>query len=146
VANFQLVSTIVLVLFAIGAGWLSKRFNRLKPFVIGGGLAMAVGLGMMAILPTWTGILIAAVIFGGGFGLYLGVDIALAVRVLPSKNARGKDLGIIYDAVFLPLIISPIIGGSILNLFHNNFALLFAIAALSSVLASLLIFPIRAIR
>jgi MFS family permease len=146
VANFQLVSTIVLVFFAFSAGWLSKRTNRLKPFVVGGGLAMAVGLGVMVVLPTWTGILIAAVVFGAGFGLYLGVDIALAVRVLPSKDARGKDLGIIYDAIYLPLILSPIIGGSVLNLFHNNFALLFAVAALSSVLASLLILPIKVVR
>lgn len=146
VANFQLVSTIVLVLFALSAGWLSKRTNHLKPFVMGGGLAMAVGLGVMVVLPTWMGILIAAGIFGAGFGLYLGVDIALAVRVLPSKDARGKDLGIIYDAIYLPLILSPIIGGSVLNLFHNNFALLFAVAALSSVIASLLILPIKAVR
>jgi MFS family permease len=146
VANFQLLSTMVLVLFAIGAGWLSKRTDRIKLFVIGGGLVMAVGLGAMVILPTWTGLLIAAVIFGGGFGLYLGVDIALAVKVLPSKDARGKDLGIIYDAIYLPLIVSPIIGGSVLNLFHNNFALLFTIAALSSVLASLLILPIKTVR
>lgn len=146
VANFQLVSTIVLVLFAFSAGWLSKRTNRLKPFVIGGGLTMAAGLGVMVVLPTWTGILIAAVIFGAGFGLYLGVDIALAVRVLPSKDARGKDLGIIYDAIYLPLILSPIIGGSVLNLFHNNFALLFTVAAFSSALAALLILPIKAVR
>ena len=107
---------------------------------------MAVGLGVMVLLPTWTGILIAAVIFGGGFGLFLGVDIALAVRVLPSKDARGKDLGIIYDAIYLPLIVSPIIGGTVLNQFHNNFALLFTIAALSGVLASLLILPIKTVR
>lgn len=62
---------------------------------------MAMGLGVMVVLPTWTGILIAAIIFGGGFGLYLGVDIALAVQVLPSKDARGKDLGIIYDAIYI---------------------------------------------
>jgi MFS family permease len=146
IANFQFLSTIVLVLFAIVAGRLSKRVNRLKPFVSGGALGMAVGLGVMVVLPTWTGILIAAIIFGGGFGLYLGVDIALAVRVLPSKDARGKDLGVLYDAIYLPLILSPIIGGSVLNLFHNNFALLFSVAALSGILASLFILPIKTVR
>jgi hypothetical protein len=37
-------------------------------------------------------------------------------------------------------------GGSVLNLFHNNFALLFTVAAFSSALAALLILPIRSVR
>ncbi len=146
VATFQLLSTLVLVLFAIGAGWLSRRTDRMKPFVIGGALGMAAGLGVMVAFPTWTALLIAAAIFGAGFGLFLGVDISLAVRVLPSAQARAKDLGIMYDAIYLPLILSPIIGGAVLNLFHNNFALLFSVAALSGVLAALLILPIKSVR
>jgi MFS family permease len=139
VANFQFVSTIVLVLFALVGGWLSQGIHRIKPFVIGGALGMAVGLGVMAAVPTKTGILIAAVLFGAGFGLYLGVDIALAVQVLPAKNARGKDLGLMYAAIYLPLILSPLIGGGVLTFSPNNFALIFAIGACSSVLSALLI-------
>jgi MFS family permease len=146
VATFQLLSTLILVLFAISAGWLSRRTDRMKPFVIGGALGMAIGLGVMVVFPTWTALLIAAAIFGAGFGLFLGVDISLAVRVLPSAQARAKDLGIMYDAIYLPLILSPIIGGGVLNLFHNNFALLFSVAALSSILASVLILPIKGVR
>lgn len=107
---------------------------------------MAAGLGVMAVVPTWPAILVAAAIFGAGFGLYLGVDIALAVRILPSKGARGKDLGIIYASIYFALIASPILGGTVLNASSNNFALIFAIAALSSVLASLLILPIKSVR
>jgi MFS family permease len=146
VAAFQLLSTLVLVLVAIGAGWLSRRTDRLKPFVLGGALGMAAGLGVMVLFPTWTALLLAAAIFGAGFGSYLAVDIALAVRVLPSAQARGKDLGIMYDAIYLPLILSPLIGGGVLTLFHNNFALLFGLAALSGVLASVLILPIKGVR
>jgi MFS family permease len=146
VANFQLLSTAVLIFFALFAGWLSKRIGKIKPFVISGAIAMAIGLGVMVAIPTWTALLIAASIFGAGFGLYLGVDIALAVRVLPSAQARGKDLGIIYDAVFLPLILSPIIGGGVLNLSPNNFALVFAIAACSSVMSAVLIAPIKTVQ
>ncbi len=146
VATFQLLSTLVLGLVAAGAGWLSRRSNRLKPFVIGGALGMAAGLGVMVLFPTWTALLLAAAIFGAGFGSYLAVDIALAVRVLPSAQARAKDLGIMYDAIYLPLILSPIIGGGVLTLFHNNFALLFSVAALSGVLAALLILPIKSVR
>ncbi|HEY7418012.1 MAG TPA: MFS transporter, partial [Ktedonobacteraceae bacterium] len=109
VANFQLLSTTVLLVSALVAGWLSKRVGRLKPFAIGGAMGMAIGLGIMALIPNWAGLFLAAALFGAGFGLFLGVDIALAVRVLPSAQARAKDLGIMYDAIYLSLIMSPII-------------------------------------
>lgn len=38
----------------------------------------------------------------------------LFLRVLPSKQTRGEDLGLMYDAIHLPLIMSPLIGGVVL--------------------------------
>lgn len=146
VATFQLLSTAALILCALFAGWCSKRVGRIKLFVISGAGGMALGLAVMAAFPAWNMLLVAALIFGAGFGLYLGVDIALAIQVLPAQHARGKDLGIIYDAIYLPLILSPLIGGGVLTLFHNNFALLFALAACSSVLGAILIAPLTSVR
>lgn len=146
VTTFQLISTGILLIAAVLTGILSEKIKRLKPFAIIGALLMALGLLLMVFLPTWLALLLSAGIFGCGFGLYLGVNIALAVHVLPSDTQRGKDLGIIYTSIFLPLILSPIIGGTVLNLSHNNFSLLFAIAAISSVLAAAFILPIKAVR
>ncbi|MGH2505910.1 MAG: MFS transporter [Ktedonobacteraceae bacterium] len=146
VANFQLLSTAVLIVFAFVAGWFSKRTGQIKLFVISGACGMALGLVVIVAIPTWTALLVAAVLFGAGFGLFLGVDIALAIRVLPSEQARAKDLGLMYNAIYLPLILSPLIGAGVLNTFHNNFALLFAIAALASVLSAVLIAPITSVR
>ncbi len=146
VTTFQLLSTVVLLVTAIITGIFSDRLKRLKPFVLIGALLMAAGLLLMSLVPAWGALLTAAVIFGGGFGLYLGVDIALAVRVLPSDANRGKDLGIIYTSIFLSLILSPIIGGAVLNATHNNYALLFAIAGASSLIAAGLIIPIKSVR
>ncbi|SRR5713226_1591245 len=146
VATFQLISTGTLLISALIAGFLSDKFKRLKPFVIVGAVLMALGMFLIVFVPAWTAMLIAAVIFGFGFGVYLAVDIALAVRVLPKTSDSGKDLGIIYTAIFIPLILSPIIGAFVLNLSHNNFALLFSIAAFSSVFAAVLILPIRGVK
>ncbi len=146
VTTFQLTSTGMLLIVAIFTGILSERMKRLKPFVFIGALLMALGLFLMVFLPTWFVLLLSAGIFGCGFGLYLGVDIALAVRVLPSDAQSGKDLGIMYMSIFLSLLLSPIIGGTVLNLSHNNFTLLFAIAAFSSVLAAVLILPMKTVR
>ena len=146
VTTFQLLSTSVLLVMAISTGILSERVKRLKPFVLIGALLMAMGLLLLALLPAWWALLTAAVLFGGGFGLYLGVDIALAIRVLPSHASSGKDLGILYTSIFLALILSPIIGGAVLQLSQNNFALLFALAACSSVISAVLIVPIKTVQ
>jgi MFS family permease len=146
VTTFQLISTAVLIAAALLASLLSRRLHRLKAFVILGALLMAAGLGTLVVSPTWTALWISAAIFGTGFGSYLGLDIALAVRVLPRADESGKDLGIIYTAIFLPLMITPVLGAFILNVFQENFAVLFSVAAVASVCAALLILPVRAVR
>lgn len=145
VANFQLLSTAILLVCAFVAGSLSHYLEKIKVFAIGGAVLMALGLVVIAVFPNWSALFLAAGIFGSGFGLFLGVDLALAVKVLPSPDARGKDLGLMYNAIYLPLILSPLIGGVVLNLWHN-FALLFALAALAALVAALLLLPVRSVR
>lgn len=146
VGIFQLLSTSAVLVGAIIGGLLSKRVDRLKPFVVIGALLMAVGLFSIGFISSWSFMQISALIFGSGFGLYLGVDIALAVSVLPDAKSSGKDLGILHMAIFLPLVLSPILGSGLLTLFSNNFTLLFCIAACSSLLAAVLIWPVKAVR
>lgn len=145
VTTFQVLSTGALVIFAWLAGMLAHRFQRLKPCLVTGALVMATGILLLVIIPTWHALLVAAILFGGGFGAVLGVDIALAIRVLPKATDRGKDLGLITTAIFLPLIVSPIIGAVVLNTMHS-FAILFLVAAASSVLGAGCIVPIRSVR
>jgi MFS family permease len=146
VFTYQLISTAMLIIIAPLTGYFSHRFHCIKPFAATGALVMALSMLMIVLFPSWKALYGAGAIFGCGFGSFLGVDIALAVQVLPNDANRGKDLGIIYTSIFLPLIVTPILGAFILNSFHNNFALLFSSAALSSVLAALLIFPIKSVR
>jgi len=145
VTAFQLISTGMLVVSALVASFVTHRLHCLKPVVIMGAFLMASGLLLLVLFPSWSAMFIAAIIFGYGFGEYLGVDITVAVRVLSNAQDHGRDLGLMYSAIFLPLIISPVIGAFILNTFHS-FAMLFFIAALSSVLAALLIIPIKAVQ
>ncbi|MGH2482431.1 MAG: MFS transporter, partial [Ktedonobacteraceae bacterium] len=144
-ATFQLLSTAILIPCALWAGWLSKRTGKIKNLARRGADIMAVGLVVIAVFAVWGALVRGGVLFGAGFGLFLVVDIMLAIRVLPAQDARGKDLGLMYNAIYLPLILSPIIGGAVLNLFHNNFALLFALAAVSAVLAEALLWPLRSV-
>ena len=105
---------------------------------------MAVGLSIMALFPIWSVLLLAAAIFGSGFGAFIGLDIVMAVRVLPKATEQGKDLGILHTAIFLALMMSPVMGAVILNTVHS-FVVLFLLAALSSVLAAAAILPVKSV-
>jgi MFS family permease len=145
VTLFQVVLTLCLTLAALLVGAWSARVKRLKPFMIGGTLVMALALVVLIVLPTWTALFAAAALFGTGFGAYAAGDIHLAVRVLPRASERGKGIGIIHSAIYLPLVIGPWIGAGALNL-ASSFPLLFTVAALACVAAAGLIVPIRAVR
>src|SRR5689334_17694343 len=95
VTTFQIILTGTLLIASVASGMLSDKLQRRKVFVIGASLVIALAFLMLAFWQTWTGVLLAAAVLGIGFGGYLGVDIALITQVLPSANARGKDLGVI---------------------------------------------------
>ncbi len=142
VTLFQVILALCLTLAALLVGIWSARVQRLKPFMIGGALVMALGLLVLIVLPTWTGLFAAAALFGTGFGAYLACDIHLAVQVLPSASERGKDIGIIHSAIYLPLVIGPWMGAGAL-MSPASFSLLFALALLSCVGAMCLLVPIQ---
>ena len=51
---------------------------------------------------------------GLGFGIYVAVDLALVVDVLPDKDNAAKDLGVFNIADALPFSIAPGIAPTIL--------------------------------
>jgi MFS family permease len=151
VALFNVFSTVILVVAAIIGGLVAEKLQALKPFVIVGALIMAVTFVVIAFVHSWPIMLVCAFVMGIGFGIYLSIDIVLAVRVLPAAGDRGKDLGIINTAIFLPLIFSTLIGSPILNAFGPQhiaagYTTLFCLSAGFLVLAAILILPIKSVR
>lgn len=145
VAIFTFSSTSALIVAAIVSGIVADRIQRLKPFVIVGALLMSVALFSIAFTTLWPVFLVSSIFVGIGFGVYLAVDQAIAVKVLPRASARGKDLGLINTAIFIPLIIGPLIGGVVLNVFHS-YILLYSITAALLVLAAVFILPVKSVR
>ncbi len=105
VTTFQIILTGTLLIASVLSGILSDKFGRRKVFVMGASLVIALAFLILAFWQTWTGVQLAAAVLGIGFGAYLGVDIALITQVLPSANARGKDLGVINIANALPQVV-----------------------------------------
>jgi MFS family permease len=142
---FYTIYVVSILLSSLVCGKVSDRLQSRKPFVIGASITMAGGIFLLAFVPIWSTVLLAAVILGLGFGGYLGVDLALASQLLPEASHRGKDFGLINSAIFLPMLIAPAIASLALGLFHS-FMVLFALVAVGAVLAALLMLPIKTVR
>jgi MFS family permease len=106
------------------------------------GIAMFV----FAIATTFNGFLIGMAISGLGFGVYVAVDFALVVDVLPHQDDNAKDLGVFNIAGALPFSIAPAIAPTILAIGSGGYSLLYAVAGLSAVLAAVAIRRVRGVR
>jgi MFS family permease len=142
---FYTLYVISLLVASLIAGRLSDRLQRRKPFVIGASGLMAIGMALFACFPSWQMVLVATVILGLGFGTYLSVDLALASQLLPEAKQHGKDIGLINTAIFLPMLIAPLLAGVALGQGHS-YPLLFGLIVLGTILAAVLIVPIKQVR
>ena len=142
---FYTVYVLSLLVSSLVCGKLSDLFQRRKLFVIGSSLMMTIGLLLLAIFPMWTIVIIAAGVFGLGFGGFLAVDLALASQLLPTAQNYGKDFGLMNVAIFLPMLVAPLIAGIALSQFHS-YPILFVIIAVGTVLAAGLTIPIKQVR
>jgi MFS family permease len=130
---------------AVTAGLWSDHVGRRKPFVLASGVVMAVASAMLALWPTWLGAVLAALVFGIGFGGYASVDFALLTEVLPTAADRGKDLGIINIADALPQVLAPAIAAPIVA--HlGGYPTLYAVSALVALIGGVLVQRIRSVR
>ena len=101
--------TIVALLLTIAAGRLSDLTMRRKPFLAIAALVMAAGLAIMAVAPNWA---VAALGFGAaisGMSVFLALQSALAMQLLPSPQHRGRDLGILNLTNTLPAMVAPLL-------------------------------------
>jgi MFS family permease len=135
---------LVTVVTAIVGGWWSDRMAQRKVFVIWSGMITAGALLLFALVPTMAAAYAAAVILGIGFGAYQAVDFAMITQVLPAARDRGKDLGVINIANALPQVLAPAVAAGVLAI-HLGYRGLYILAAVVSVLGSVLVVRIRSL-
>ena len=109
VLELTLTYGVMIVLFSTIGGVLSDKLQRQKPFVMVAGGIAAVALVLIAIAPTVGALFAATVVLGVGAGIFLSVDLALSVRMLPNPANVGKDIGVLALASSLPGSFVPFI-------------------------------------
>jgi MFS family permease len=112
----SLLSVGLLVAMSVIAGPVSDRLRRQKPFAIAAGVVAAGALVLMATASTLGEAYVASAVLGLGSGLLFAIDTAMCVRMLPSIENAGKDLGIINLANTLPQSLVPFIAPFLLSL------------------------------
>ncbi len=138
--------SIVLVAVAPAAGRLSDRLGRRKVFVMSAALIYAGALFVVASASTVSGYLVGMGIGGLGFGMYMAVDLALVVDVLPDADTAAKDLGVLNIAGALPFALAPAVAPALLSVGGDSYSLLYTVAGASALLGALAILPVRGVR
>ena len=138
---------ILVYLVACGlAGWLggllSDRLRARRVFVLVAAALQAAAALLLAIVPTWDASIVAAVLLGLGYGVFLSVDQALVTDVLPDRTNRARDLGLINAAQNLP--IAPLVAWLVLS--FSGYRELYVVAAVIMLLGGILIYRVRSVR
>lgn len=142
-ANIVAAAALLVTVFV--GGVLSDRTGRRKVFVIVSTAVIAAGLVTLASVPTWPGTLLAAGLLGGGFGVYLAVDLALITEVLPRAEDSGRDLGIINIALTLPQTFAPAASALFVTQL-GGYPPLFTTAAVVTLISAVLVTRIKGVR
>jgi MFS family permease len=139
-----LLYTAGMVATAVFGGQLSDRSGRRKIFVVLSGIVIAVAALLLAIWPNWPVALVASVLLGAGYGVYLAVDTALITQVLPAATDRAKDLGVINIATAAPQVLGPAIAAPLVT--HlGGYPTLYAVTAVSTLLGAVMVVKIRSV-
>ena len=141
-----LAQSVVIVAASLIGGKLSDRTGRRKIFVLTASIVYGLALFVIAIASNFNGFLVGMAISGLGFGVYMAVDLALVVDVLPDKRNAAKDLGVFNIAGALPFSIAPAIAPAILAIGSGSYGVLYTVAGLCAIIGAVAILPVRRVR
>jgi MFS family permease len=141
-----LTQSAALVATALLIGRLSDRTGRRKVFVGAAALVYGLALFVIAAADDVNGYLVGMGLAGVGFGMYMAVDLALVVDVLPDTDQAAKDLGVLNIAGALPFSLAPAIAPAVLSLGGGDYGVLFTVAGVCALAGAAAILPIKGVR
>lgn len=142
------VLTITSLLSVLAAGYISDRLKKRKILVTSAGILMGACSLLFVFMHSLTGIYVAALLFGLGYGTYQSTDYALVVDTLPG-NTAAKDMGIWGLSTTVPQILSASLGLIVASAVipHFGYSLgyraLFAVTCVLFLLGSILVWKVK---
>src|SRR3954452_6846890 len=141
-----LVQSAVLIVAALIGGRLSDWSGRRKIFVFSASIVYGLALFLIASASNFNGYLVGMAISGLGFGVYLAVDLALVVDVLPNPATAAKDLGVFTIAGALPFSIAPALAPAILAIGGGSYDVLYGFAGACAIIGAAAVLPVKRVR
>lgn len=141
-----LVYTIALVATGWVAGVVSDRTGKRKMMVAASCLCFGIGTVLLIQADTVMAFYVVEAVMGLAFGIYMSVDMALVLEVLPNPKESGKDLGVFNIANALPQSLAPYLGSLLLGLGATtipNYPLLLWVAGLVCAVGAAAVLPIK---
>lgn len=143
--------TITLLVSGYIAGWISDKIGRRKAFICASSVVFAIGTYLLLHIDSVGQFYLVEALIGVGYGIYVALDLALVLQVLPNPEERGKDLGVFNLANAVPGSLAPYLGGILLAVGVAaggvpNYGLLLVIAAVLALLGAITILPIKKAR
>jgi len=138
------IYTVCVVLTAIVGGVISDRIGKRKLIVTASGILISLAALLLTFVETWPAAMVAAVLYGMGFGAYLAVDQALITQVLPEAKDRAKDLGIINIAIVGPAALAGAIA-AVLVKFAGGYPALFLGTFVVAIAGSVFVWRIKSV-
>jgi MFS family permease len=127
-------------------GVLSDRLKRRKPFVVVACILMAVSFLVPLLWPVLPALFIQAVVGGLGLGVFIVVDQALFIDVLPDRDAAGRDLGLATAAGNLGQAIGPVLAGAAVAVLGGQYIGIWILAFVVVLAAGAAVLPVRSVR
>jgi MFS family permease len=145
VSTLTTITVLTWVVLATGLGWLADKLDRRKLFCGISAVGLCVSLLIPVFSPTWTGMIVYAVLSGAFIGVYFAVDLAVMSLVLPDKRTEGRDFGLLAVATGLPQIMSAAVAGALIT-FLGGYVALYVFGAACALVAGAVIMGIRGVR
>ena len=135
--TLTLMSAPVSVIFFTVSGWISDKIGRRKPLVVVAGICMAAALVLAGTSHGFVQFAIAWELFAVGQAMYLTVDLALCVAVLPNKKDTGKDMSMFSVALSIGQAAAPAFAPFFINMgAGQNYLLYWCVAAVLALVAA----------
>lgn len=144
-----LIYTVISMAASFIGGWLSDRFHRRKVFVFLASALFGVGTAMLAHTTTVGMFYGVEAVMGLAMGIYVAVDLALVVDVLPDPEHSGKDLGVFNIANALPQSLAPYLAPVFLgigSLEKTNYPALCYAAGAAAIIGGALVMLVRKVK
>lgn len=127
------------------AGRLSDLVGRRKPFVIGSSAFIAAILLIPLLVPTLPAFYVFYILLAASYGMYMAVDVALFIDVLPDKEAAGRDLGVANVASNIGQMLAPVAAGQVVAL-TAGYSALFIMSIVAVAVSAVAIIPVRKVK